>query len=175
MSDETAQTPLDLGPLEADFAALQDDLARISELPVSLGNAAAMALEEIIKSGTGEGSEPVGTFARTLQDAIYGVMKESTATDMHGNMTFNVDQHALAVHGVPVMREVVTVVQDQVQAFMNGVNTTVAAASASEPAAPAATPDGKRPAVKFKLDLMSLFTGLVKDVTDQATKPPKKG
>lgn len=174
MSDETSQTPIDLGPLEADFATLNDDLARIAELPVSLGNAAAMALEEIIKSGTGEGSEPVGTFARTLQDAIYGVMKESTATDMHGNMTFNVDQHALAVHGVPVMREVVTVVQDQVQAFMNGVGTTVAAA-ANEPVPPVQSADGKRPAVKFKLDLMSLFTGIVKDVTDKASKPPKKG
>ncbi len=171
MSDEPGQTTVDLGPLEADFAVMYADLARIAEMPVSLGTAAAAALNEIINEGVTEAASETA-LGRSFQKAIYGVMKESAATDMNGKMMFNIDKQSLAVHGVPVMLEAVTAVQGQVQSLLDGLN----GPGAPPPTVrkPGAKPDAARPA-KFKLDLMSLFGGVIQGLADQAKKPPKKG
>ena len=159
----------DLGPLEDDFVSLQADLTRIAEAPHTLGNAASAALDQIIAEG--KSIDPGSSVGKAFQDALYVVMRESAGTDMHGNMGFNVDQRSIGIHGAPVFQEVVSVVQGQVQSFLDGLTTR------ELPAVPLAVPDppdGDRPTVKLKVDLMSLFAGMIQDAVTKAT-PPKKG
>ena len=163
---------IDLGPLEADFATLHTDLTRIAEVPVGLGTAASAALTEILKSAKVAENESDGPLGRAFQAAVLAVMQESTSTDMHGNMSFNVDQQTLAVHGAPILRDVATVVQTGVQQLLDELTTAAAAAGAKE-AGPDAAPASPRP--KLKLDLAALFGGLFKNVAGQATKPRNKG
>ena len=166
---------IDLGPLEADFAILHTDLARIAEVPVGLGTAASAALTEILKSAKVADNESDGPLGRAFQTAVLAVMQESTSTDMHGNMSFNVDQQTLAVHGAPILRDVASAVQTGVQQLLDEFTTAVAAASppSAKEAGPDAAPASPRP--KLKLDLASLYGGLIKNVAEQAAKAPKKG
>lgn len=172
MSDDSMSATVDLGPLEEDFAVLEADLARIAAMPVSLGNAATAALEEMIKTAAADQADSV--FGRSFQTALYAVMKDSALTDMHGNMRFNVDQRTLAAHSAPVIRDVVTVVQGQVETFLNGLGSEVAAAAAAaKPIPKDAAPASKPAAPKFKVDLLSLFSGLIESAA-KGGKPPKK-
>lgn len=170
MSDVPPVTT-DLGPLEADFVTLNADLARIAEVPIGLGTAAAAALSEIFASATVVGDETDGALGRAFQSAIVGVIKESSSTDMHGNMSFNVDQRTLATHGAPMIRDVVAVVQDQVQTYLDGISPSAAPVAAP----PVADGPAEAPKRRLKLDLASMFAGFIKGVADQANKPPKKG
>lgn len=160
----------DLGPLEDDFVALHQDLARIAAAPHTLGNAASSALDQIIAEGRSTESSPESAVGKAFQDALYVVMRESAVTDMHGNMGFNVDQRSIGVHGAPVYREVVSVVQEQVQSFIDGLTSNVVAAV---PLVVPGQPEGDRPTVKLKVDLMSLFAGMIQEAVTKAT-PPKK-
>lgn len=170
--------PLDLGPLEEDFATLQADLDRIAAIPHSLGNAASTALDQIIAEGRADTGRPDSAVGHAFQEALYRVMRESSVTDMHGNLGFNIDKRSIAVHGAPVFAEVVGVVQSQVQSFLDDLTQNVVAAppttaapttAAPTPDAPAPT-DADRPQVKLKVDLMSLFAGLIQNATEQLAK-----
>lgn len=159
----------EFGPLEADFLELAADLARIAAAPQGLGNAASVALDQIIEEGRKEAANPDSSVGKAFQEALYRVMRESAVTDMHGNMGFNIDQRSLGVHGAPVFQEVVSVVQGQVQTFLNDLTANVVAGAA----APGVPEEGDRPTVTLKFDLMSMFAGMIQNAVTKAT-PPKK-
>jgi hypothetical protein len=190
-------TSMDLGPIEADFAVLRDDLERIASANVSIATVEMDALTQILGdiAKVPEGAPPpdpddVGS---KFQKALLGVLKESAAADMHGNMAFDIDQKSLLTHGAPVLQEAISVVQQTVQNLLGDLTksvvadlpkATVAVPTPPAPApakaeAPAPEPAPAKPpekqAVKVKFDLTSMFAGLLQSAIQQAKEPPKKG
>jgi hypothetical protein len=177
---------MDLGPLEADLATMHDDLARIAGRKHSLGTEAVMALEQIIAeagASRGSGEDALG-FA--FQDALYKILRDGAVTDMAGNTHFAVDQKAFQEHAAPVVKEVVGVVQTTVQSLLDELTGQVATGIADvAPATPvagqpaegggAASPDPAPAGPKLKVDLGSLFAGLLQNIVTQAAQQaPKK-
>lgn len=182
---------MDLGPLEADFVTLGEDLARIEGAHHSLGKAAVSALDQIIREGTKDGDPAESGLAGRFQAAMYAILRDSAVSDLDGNMNFAVDGPAVMQHAAPVMHEVVTVVQGQVQSLLDGLTVHMATGAAQlgaaataapepTPAAPSAeAPEDDRPTVRLKVDLTSLFAGFIQSAAaqalTQAATPKKKG
>jgi hypothetical protein len=151
---------MDLGPLEQDFAALDDDLVRIAAMPVTLGSAGTKAFDEMMRAtGAASGDAPFGD---SFLLAIQGMLRDSTATDLHGNTTVNIDQRALLTHGAPVMRDVVTALETRVQDALGDLGVVVDLPGDS----------GGKKKVKLKVDLMSVFSNLIEQIAEKG-KPKR--
>lgn len=189
------RSPLDLGPIEADFALLREDLERIASANVSIATVEMDALTQILgdiaKVPDGAPPPDPDDVGSKFQKALLGVLKESAAADMHGNMAFDIDQKSLLTHGAPVLQEAISVVQQTVQNLLGDLTKSVVSelpkatvpapspAPAPAPASAAPSPELPKPpekqAVKVKFDLTSMFAGLLQSAIQQAKEPPKKG
>jgi len=173
-----------LAELDAEFAELEAEVARINAMPqgwaqdqvdalLKLKEAWAEKLDELPEDRP-EWRKRVDTL---LASAAEGLIKEAHAVDVHGRMSFAPDSETMTKHGAPLVMAAMQGLAENLSKSLSASLSKVVQKSpaASDASGEEATADGESPAqpkVEVKIDLGSIFQAFLKP-KDEAGKNDK--